>query len=119
MYKIIYELNGEQQIAEVEESGGICSDATIIWDERIDGEIPEDHLQYVSGLVREDDNKLVLDLDKKDAADYKKEVELLELSAKEGDRVDCMKVLKDIDNAKDIEALKQCIKALAYTIGVM
>lgn len=41
MTKILFNLDGKQQLVEVGDGGGVCSDAQVLWDERDHGPIPE------------------------------------------------------------------------------
>lgn len=41
MTKILFNLDGKQQLVEVGEGGGVCSDAQVLWDEREHGPIPD------------------------------------------------------------------------------
>lgn len=50
-YQIIYTLNGAQQVANVTASGGVTSDATILWDERTQGPIPQGVDPLTASLV--------------------------------------------------------------------
>lgn len=42
MSKILFNLNGKQQLVEVDANGSVTSDASILWDERLHGSIPND-----------------------------------------------------------------------------
>lgn len=40
-FQIVYILNGAQQVANVTASGGVTADATVLWDERTQGPVPQ------------------------------------------------------------------------------
>ena len=118
MFKIIYELNGSQYLTEVSESGGICSDAVIIWDERVDGELDFEIIQHVGCLSREG-NVLSLDLDRQEELNSAIAAQEAEASAIQSDRDLCQTAFDNIETANTALELKKCIKHLAYTLGVL
>jgi len=118
MYKIIYELNNDQRFVEIEESGGICDDATILWDERVDGTLPESYMQYIGCLVKDGD-ELVPDLEKKEYLDGVKELEAQAEANRIADINACNEALVNVASATTLEDLKLCIKAIAYTLGAI
>jgi len=118
VFKIIYELNGSQYLTEVSESGGICSDAVIIWDERKDGEIYPGLIQYV-GCLRSDGETLSVDFDRQDEIIAARALEENALVSLEADKSNCQIAFNNIETASTIADLKKCIKHIAYTIGVI
>ena len=52
MFKILYELNGEQKIVLVTKTGSVCAEAQVLWDERIDGPAPEGLMDSLGGYVK-------------------------------------------------------------------
>lgn len=50
-FQIVYILNGAQQVANVTASGGVTSDAIILWDERTQGPVPQGVDPLTASLV--------------------------------------------------------------------
>jgi hypothetical protein len=69
--KILFELNGAQQLEVVGPGGGVTPEATVLWDERKDGPLPNDAPVGYADRVVDGSGKpsLVLNQAKKSSAD--------------------------------------------------
>lgn len=96
---------GTQEIIEVSESGGYFDEARILWDERIDGPLPDITL---GGMVRVAD-KLVFDQVLKDAYDLaytaKTNIEQWQADMQALDAEGVTRPIEDIIDSMDAEQL--------------
>lgn len=61
--KILFEFNGKQRLVDVEPTGFVAAEATVLWNEKVDGRFPDNLLESVGGLDRSG-NQLVVNAQK-------------------------------------------------------
>lgn len=105
--KIIFNLKGVQHFVEVDQTGGVTSEAQIVWDESRDGPLPKDApIGYASRSVDQSTGKISLDADMnllaiKQAAEQK---EIADAAKKAQDKADCDGVKDRFKTNKDDSA---------------
>lgn len=117
-YRIIFNINGVQSCAFIQETGGIASDAEIIWDERVDGILDESLVPYIGALVKIEDG-VAVDLEKYDELQQQAQVEEQAAVDRETEMNTAMAAFDAIDSSNVSSDVKQLIKGLAYKLGVI
>jgi hypothetical protein len=53
---LINDIDGLQKMLEVHKSGGYFDQSRVIWNEKVDGQFPEEHIDHIGGLSRSGNN---------------------------------------------------------------
>lgn len=116
-YKVVFNLKGNQSVAELGEGGSVTSDATIIWDEKKDGPIADASILGYAERYTDDNGKPALreNADLK-AAKLAKDTAAANLEASQKQDFSDLKAIKDKfvagtnTNADLVKALKILLK---------
>lgn len=111
--KILYDLNSVQRLVDVESSGGVCGDASVLWNEGVDGTIRSDVLASLGGWVRQG-SQLVVDNVKLAAAQAARQTLETQRAAR-ANRIALAKTfLKNLDTSSTLSTavLTQSVRAI-------